>query len=523
MFSAIIVDDEVKVCALIQMLGDWERLGIEIIDICHDGEDALASILKNSPDIVITDIRMPVYDGLELIKQTQNAGLDITFIIISGFRHFEYAHRAMQYGIVDYLLKPIDQKELNDTLEKICQHLQFRNSQIEEKETLSKLIISDRQHHHKAFLNLLLADTPITENKNYYNLKYKTDFQYECFQVLLLNTNQTQLHIENISFQNKVIELAQRTLSKLGSVFVVSHEQGFFCFLNYSREQHTHALNAISVLYGAVFALSDIYGDFELSFGIGQAVNTFEQLPCSFHDAVLHEKAKLLLGWNRLITCLPEQCKNEAQDLLPNSLKRALNSALDTYNIDAIKKCFSDLLNHMRLQSYLNPVLLYSARNQLLDLLVPLKADAYLINDVMLKTDRAKNLYSFIGILSDFFIKVVKLRMDEKEQEEVYPIRLSKQYIQLHFSEPLSLETVAAEVKLTPVYFSSIFKKVTGQNFHDYLTQVRINEAKNLLKEPGKSIIEISIAVGYTDNKYFRKLFKKYTGIKPSDYRKLYI
>ncbi len=152
-----------------------------------------------------------------------------------------------------------------------------------------------------------------------------------------------------------------------------------------------------------------------------------------------------------------------------------------------------------------------------------MNTDTNFINDAIMRTDRAKNLYSFLGILSELFVRAVKLRTNEKEKEEAYPIRLSKQYIQLHFSEPLSLDAVAAEVNLTPVYFSSVFKKVTGQNFHDYLTQVRMNEAKNLLKEPGKSIIEISMAVGYTDNKYFRKLFKRHTGIKPSDYRKLYI
>ena len=371
MYRAIIVDDELKVCELIQMLGDWERFGIQIIDICHDGEDAMKSIFKNSPDIVITDIRIPVYDGLELIKQTKSAGLETIFIIISGFRHFEYAHRAMQYGIVDYLLKPIDQKELNDTLEKTCRHLQSRYLQMEEKAILSKLILSDRQHHYKEFLSLFFTNTPLTETANHYNLKYQTDFRYDCFQVILMNTSQPWLHTENISFQSKVIELAQRIFGELVSAFVVSHEQGFFCFLNYSKEQSTQVSNEFSVLYGAVFALSDIYGNFELSFGIGAAVNKLEQLSCSFHAAVLHEKAKLFLGWNKLITSLPEQSKNYAQDLFPASIKRILHSALDAYNLESIKQCFGDLLNHLRLQNYPNPALLYSARGQLLDMRFP--------------------------------------------------------------------------------------------------------------------------------------------------------
>lgn len=95
MYKAIIADDENKTCQLIQMLGKWEQFGIEIVAVCTDGEEAFQAIRKHTPDIVITDIRMPIYDGLQLIEKTKDSGLDTAFIIISGYRHFEYAQNAL--------------------------------------------------------------------------------------------------------------------------------------------------------------------------------------------------------------------------------------------------------------------------------------------------------------------------------------------------------------------------------------------------------------------------------------------
>jgi len=103
MFRAIIVDDENKICLLIRKLGEWDRLCIEVVDICHNGEAALKSIELHEPDIVITDIRMPDFDGLDLISKVKGMGINSAFVIISGYRHFEYAHNAMKVGVHLYM------------------------------------------------------------------------------------------------------------------------------------------------------------------------------------------------------------------------------------------------------------------------------------------------------------------------------------------------------------------------------------------------------------------------------------
>ena len=117
--SVLIVDDEFHIGILIRKLVHWEELGMECMDVLNNGEAALRMIREQNPDIVITDVRMPKVNGLDLIKAARDAGMRTCFIIISGYKEFEYAHKALAYGVEDYILKPVSEQELNDTLGKI--------------------------------------------------------------------------------------------------------------------------------------------------------------------------------------------------------------------------------------------------------------------------------------------------------------------------------------------------------------------------------------------------------------------
>ncbi|MEG2731993.1 MAG: response regulator, partial [Clostridium sp.] len=130
MLKVIVADDEEKICQLIVKLVDWTSLGMEVAAIASNGIEAMEKIISLKPDIVITDIRMPGYDGLELIKRAKSEGINTEFIIISGYRHFEYAQNAIRYGVGDYLLKPIKKDELMDALKRIGERYRERNEQL---------------------------------------------------------------------------------------------------------------------------------------------------------------------------------------------------------------------------------------------------------------------------------------------------------------------------------------------------------------------------------------------------------
>ena len=117
-YRLVIADDENKIIQLIKQLGHWEELNIEIVDECTNGRTAYESIREKKPDLVLSDIKMPVYDGIELIQKLRDEGIDPFFILLSGYRHFEYARSAIQLNVIDYLLKPIDEEQLNRTLKR---------------------------------------------------------------------------------------------------------------------------------------------------------------------------------------------------------------------------------------------------------------------------------------------------------------------------------------------------------------------------------------------------------------------
>jgi len=119
MIKVIIADDELKVCKLIEFLIDQESLDMEIVDIVHNGIDAIDAIKKHQPDIVITDIKMPGCDGLEMIKRSKKIMPYLEYIVICKCKQFEYVQKAIQYGVRDYLLKPIDKEELTHTLQRV--------------------------------------------------------------------------------------------------------------------------------------------------------------------------------------------------------------------------------------------------------------------------------------------------------------------------------------------------------------------------------------------------------------------
>lgn len=154
MLHAVIVDDENMICQLILRLVDWEAQGVDVVGIAHNGQDALALAQEKDPDLIITDIRIPVFDGLELISRVQQAGLHARFIVVSGYRHFEYAHSALRYGVTDYLLKPINADELNHALGKLAADILRERS-----ETASRAELTHQVHENDAKMRrrLLLA------------------------------------------------------------------------------------------------------------------------------------------------------------------------------------------------------------------------------------------------------------------------------------------------------------------------------------------------------------------------------
>lgn len=183
--SVLIVDDEFRIGLLIKKLIHWTELNMECLDVLDSGETAVKIIQEKKPDIVITDIRMPKVNGLDLIKTIRESDINVHFIVISGYKEFEYAHKALAYGVEDYILKPVNEKDLNDALHKIGKKLSdkeiFTKHQTELKRTIDKSNKIIRQNLLRNIIdqreNINLSDIPINmEGELYQGIDIKLDY-----------------------------------------------------------------------------------------------------------------------------------------------------------------------------------------------------------------------------------------------------------------------------------------------------------------------------------------------------------
>ena len=183
MLKVLIADDEKNICAMIQKLIPWEQYKMEVIALVHNGIDAVKMMEEKRPDIVISDIRMPGYDGLDIVQKAHEINLAVDFIIISGYKYFEYAHKALNLGVEHYLLKPIDKKELESTLEKIVQKRKIDIQTAQEEAELKKQVTFSRKKMKKHFLSSIIENRRNLSDMelDYVNSEFQCEFEQGCF------------------------------------------------------------------------------------------------------------------------------------------------------------------------------------------------------------------------------------------------------------------------------------------------------------------------------------------------------
>lgn len=345
MFRLVIVDDEKMIRnGLVQTIS-WAELGIEVVGTAANGIAALEIIRNTKPHIVLTDIRMPKMDGLELTRILHEELPDIKVIIISGYEEFSYAQKALQYQAVDYILKPVGVEALVQIMKKLTAKIQA--------EFEMEIKLADAKHSLE------------TEMKQYLNL---------------LSSGQ----------EKPSLEILETMFNRL-------------------KSQQTN-------------------------------INQFKKFAL-------------------------ELC---------------------TQAFDLLKKCDSSLENLKATYPY--------------------------------ELSLLGNQEEIKAWLEQFSIKIVTARAESIKGGNYHAIKKALEYIEAHYQEDLSINMVAEQVYLSPSYFSHIFKKIRGEGFIDYLNAVRIAKAKELLKESRYKVYEVSNMVGYKDYKYFSSVFKKITGVSPTEY-----
>ncbi|MFV0527656.1 MAG: response regulator [Lachnospiraceae bacterium] len=532
----MIAEDEVAIANLIKNLIDFERLNLEFIGYALNGERAYEMIRSEKPDIVITDISMPIMNGLEMIQKVQEEKLPVHFIIISGLTYFNYALSAIKMGVEDYLLKPINQAELNEVLEKtvlkIASVLQI-DYQIQKSGIDTHL---QTQRLRRSFIMDVLYDKehPAQLDETQINEEYAFSFVPGApflMGIALIDG----IFALNLATQNVIIEQLMRNFQTAMKELCIDLEvynknNQFIFLLNYKVEQESRIFDSLAVIKEDLSSYLAASEGLQLTISCGGTTSKIQNISYSLHTAQKALNARILMGPQHVLYAKDLLLHNRKPEfILSSSESAAIRSCIEIRDFDKLDSLLLAVFKEVAISCKSCPHLLLET---FCDVLTTLLSDFHQhkiissnLTDTYLRYCDAIEQYFSLKELILFTLAFIKelLPADSKiESQEKRQIQIAKEFILKHFNENIKLEDVAEQIYLAPTYFGVLFKKEEGESFSSYLTSVRIEKAKELLHDVSYNISEIANAVGYQDKRYFSKLFKDQVGVTPKEYRKIY-
>lgn len=503
-YTVMLVDNEPSIPRGLMRLIDWQAHNCYVQSIANDGLDAIRKIQDGPPDILITDIRMPEMDGLQLCAWVREHYPDTQLILLTGFPDFEYAQQAIQYEVVDFVLKPTTEEALSAAVRKACQRFK-KDSEIqkslllEQQALLAELIFHSR--HSMLYIQNKLNDLNI-KLPTYYILSLKAVFQgtpQEC---------------------TAVLQQAQNILSSCcggHSVFFVPRSDTC-CYAVLSLPDD---LDPADICTAAVEAV-DGKTDFLLTIGISHCHKDPLNMQRAAQEADDVQKFAMYSSQRSVMRSeeLPKLSDDTANALVQRL--RLLESAMENHSSDAALKNMEALFQLLQREE-----IPFSSAYQIALLLQNICS--MLLFSHKLSADTLPKLPAMSGGSIET-MEALEARMREfvtdtltqigRTQENIDSIIYKvKRYIDQNYSSSLSLDALAAMVHLSPSYFSKLFKREMGENLSTYILNTRIERAKFLLRSTNKKAYEIAESVGIYDSVYFSKVFKKATGLKPKEYR----
>lgn len=536
MFKVIVADDEINVCRLIIKLIDWEALDMEIVGVAHNGIQAVEMAGVLDPDIIITDIRMPGYDGLDMIERAKEVKEDLQFIIISGYGQFEYAQRAIRFGVSDYLLKPIKKEELMKTLIRIKEAIRERRGELSASEQVEMKLRNDMVKLRSSLLyGLFIYDADSAEFKSAeaINEAYHFSFRPGNYQVftIRMDCSHENYQADRSVIEDKVSEMVSLSMNGLCfDIETIFEENTCYCLMNYREEDRRTASRNMKSLLQELIQYNAIFKDIQFTIGVGKAVSEISRITDSFESAIWNLEERIVKGTGKIY----DEPFKGASRIINSSLLYDFNTefilAVDRLSKESLLLALEGLKNELSRRTDYSGHELIHITNEVCNLYVftmrknhqPIEDNHTFLEKVRCSTKRCISLDMLFDKLGEILGDSLDLVVEGHMRSVTRPIRIAKNYIEENYMMNLSLEEIGKIVGLTPTYLSTVFKKETGSSFIEYLSEVRISQAKSLLRNPDLRVSDICEMVGYSDVKYFTKSFIRHTGLKPNEYRKIY-
>lgn len=530
--KVFLVEDEVIIRSGVKKSINWEQEGYEFVGEASDGELAYPMILKEKPDILITDIRMPFMDGLELSRLVKKELPDIKILILSGYDEFEYAKKAIKIGVTEYLLKPISAAKLTEVLNAVAETIRQEN---EEKNLLETYFAEMRENTERdkmrLFEKLLMGDLSMGEILEA-GERFGMNLGASCYKIVLFKI---LANLENHVYAEQMVDACssvEQAASMMEGVYVFQRGVEGWAFLLTAQDEKSMEESA-KILYQNLKQAMKNYTQLEYFGGIGSTVPRIRSLKQSFREADRAFAARFVEEANQIISQkefeksqMEEGLKmqgvvqiGKSREMLQKFLSNGTREEVKAFSDAYISRIEEENIRSTMVRQYvvIDVCIVILSFCERISSANRLQEEAEELQKMMQKIHSLSEIKKYVVRLLN---EAIELRDAESGRRYSDLIAAAKKEIENHYmTEEISLNTVAISVGMSPSYFSSIFSKEAGKTFVQYLTEVRIEKAKEFLMCSSMKTSEIGYEVGYKDPHYFSYIFKKVQGCSPKEYR----
>jgi two-component system response regulator YesN len=532
--KVLIVDDERHVREAIRLLVDWKSYGIGTILEAQDGSMAIDLIEREQPQIIFTDMMMPGKMGTELLAWIQQHAPRTKTIVISGHDDFDFVRKTVMYGGIDYILKPIDPVQLNEAVTKAV-HSRKQEDEGSQQEQRKAIEINQLR---PVYWDKML--THLIEDSSYYSS--------------IADTMHTEFGLPAGALHCRIAVLATDTINpSIHSKFAGSEDLLYFSLLNICNEfvrkfnqgvafRHDHGdivvilwkqtENAAAFLDMINNGIQQALGS-RLEFGVGSERLLPSGLKQSYNEAILVLRQRNMRVVRPRIRCFDPNESPRQSTVHLSEYEDRLRFAIRSGQEKPIKEAVQLWIEQVEGMKYINVEQLELWRHEFsvvkarwfkelfgdLPIVVSLPSESSFFI-VPLDQDGCLSPQQWGVELEQGLLRLSQLWVEHKKQDEHIIFEIVK-YLDSHYAEDLTLQNIAERFYLSREYISRKFKQQFQENLSDYIERIRMDKAKLLLLNPQYRIVQISELVGYKDEKYFSKVFKKLEGISPNEYRKL--
>lgn len=526
-YKLLIADDEYWTREKLRHIIEWDKYNIEFMEPAKNGEEVLERMAEITPDILISDINMPIVNGVELVEQVKEQYPSVITFIVSGYDDFNYVKSTMKAGAINYLLKPINRADLILAVSEAMDIINRRLAQEEvDQETRNQqLRVSSMMQDHE-YSRLIDRD----ESGSLNNLSINLNLETAGYGFVLLKIHNMQIAMDayNQDINQLSYEVKKRIKAALKEeIIVFNHatKSNEFIIISKEKEAHSHrAAIAYTKILEAVFQapITVVLNDFSYSiesfhYAYTQAISLLmTRKYAGKSEIIFHDKRSREIQEQHRRKLLSEKVVNQLVIFLKAGNKTRVEEVV-TRSLDLEGQPSVTYLDVKQMIRQINSVLMSNMQVDIMDPADIINIES-LVDEVDKYVDRL-DLKRLIACERDIIDSIMVDADAAKSDTMEGIVRQVKNYIDSHYFEELSLAVLSERFAAEPSYLSKSFKQFTKENLMVYIARKRMEQAVSYITENQLSLSEISFLVGYDDYTYFSRVFKKIVGVSPRDYK----